>query len=97
MAAAVEEYSTLKEERTVAPPPPTKLTLAQANKLAAGRPFELIDGRMVFKMADYDHSQTQMLLGGELLNYFKANPHRPRPVGIDASLVAGERIRRACA
>ena len=74
MATVVEQYSTLKEERTVASPPPAKLTLEQANQLAAGRPFELIDRRMVFKMADYDHSQTQMLLGGELLNYFKTNP-----------------------
>jgi len=74
MSTVVEEYAILPEARSVAPFPPTKLTLEQANKLAVGRPFELIDGRMVFKMADYEHSQTQMLLGGELLTYFRINP-----------------------
>ncbi len=74
MATAVEQYSTLKEERMVSPPLPAKLTLEEANKLAAGRPFELIDGRMVFKMADYEHSQSQGLLYAELIAYFKANP-----------------------
>lgn len=74
MSTVVEESATLQDKPWVAPSPPTKLTLEQANKLAAGRPFELIDGRMVFKMADYEHSQTQMLLGGELLAYFRKNP-----------------------
>jgi len=74
MSTVVEEYAVLTEARAIAPSPPSKLTLEQANQLADGKPFELIDGRMVFKMADYDHSQTQILLGGELLNYFKANP-----------------------
>jgi Uma2 family endonuclease len=55
-------------------PPPPKLTLEQASKLADGRPFELIEGRMVFKMPDQDHGQAQMLLGGKLLNYLITNP-----------------------
>jgi Uma2 family endonuclease len=74
MATVVEEYAVLQEERAVAPSLSNKLTLEQANQLAAGRPFELINGRMVFKMADYDHSQTQILLGAKLVNYFMANP-----------------------
>lgn len=51
-----------------------KLTFEQASKLAAGRSFELIDGRIIFKMPDNKHSDAQMLLGSELVNYFKANP-----------------------
>jgi len=54
--------------------PDSPLTFEQANRLADGRPFELINGRMIFEMADYDHSQTQSLLGAELVNYFKTKP-----------------------
>ncbi len=74
MATVVEEYAVLEDERPIASPAPTKLTLEQANKLADGRPFELIEGRMVFKMPDQNHGQTQILLGGKLLNYFIGNP-----------------------
>ena len=74
MSTVVEEYAILPETRAVAPSPPTKLTLEQANKLAEGRPFELIEGRMVFKMADYEHSLSQGLLYAALIAYFKAHP-----------------------
>jgi Uma2 family endonuclease len=47
MATVVEEYATLEKAQPAAPSP--KLTLEQANKLAAGHPFELIDGEVVFK------------------------------------------------
>lgn len=52
----------------------TKLTLEEANRLAAGRPFELIDGRVKFKMPDNPHSETHALLGAELVGYLKVNP-----------------------
>ena len=55
-------------------PKKEKLTLEQAEKLALGRPYELIDGRMVFKMGDDKHADAQGILGGELYNYFKSNP-----------------------
>ena len=51
-----------------------KLTLEQAEKLAEGRSYELIDGRMVFKMPDYEHAQTQALLVAKLIIYFISNP-----------------------
>lgn len=69
-----EERRHTEVERPVDSSPPAMLTLDQANKLANGRPFELIMGRMIFKMPDYDHSQTQALLGAELVFYFKTNP-----------------------
>jgi Uma2 family endonuclease len=82
MATVVEQEAVLDEERLVtefmglpkSTPPKTRLTFEQASKLAAGRSFELIQGRMVFKMPDDKHSDTQVLLGAELVNYFKANP-----------------------
>jgi len=111
MATIVEEYTNLAKEQRAASSPSIKLTLEQANKLAGGqsfelidgrivfkndapadlaahfpltfeqanrladgRPFELINGRMIFEMADYEHSQTQALLGAELVNYFKTKP-----------------------
>jgi len=74
MSTVVEEYATLPDAPRVAPFPPIKLTLEQANKLADGQPFELIDGKMVFKDADYQHSQTQGLLCFALGNYFEAAP-----------------------
>ena len=52
----------------------TDLTIEEAEELAQGQPFELIDGRMVFKMADRKHSRIQIALGAELYNYFKQNP-----------------------
>jgi len=74
MSTVVEEYATLPDAPRVAPSPPIKLTLQQANKLADGQPFELIDGKMVFKEADYQHSKTQSLLCFELGNHFEAAP-----------------------
>ena len=50
------------------------LKFNEANRLAQGRPFELIDGRMIFKMPDYEHARTQALLTIELGNYLKAHP-----------------------
>jgi len=82
MATVVEQEAVLDEERLMTErmdvprlaPPKTRLTFEQASKLAAGRSFELIQGRMVFKRPDDKHSDTQVLLGAELVNYFKANP-----------------------
>jgi Uma2 family endonuclease len=82
MAAVVESIATYEEEHAVidsmplykSPPATTRLTLEQANKLAAGRPFELIHGRMVFKMPDDLHSEAQARLSAKLVNYFDANP-----------------------
>jgi Uma2 family endonuclease len=54
--------------------PPARLTMEEATELADGRIFELIDGRMVFKMPDDKHSDTQSLLSIRLGNYFLANP-----------------------
>ncbi len=71
--AYTEEKVLIEVERPTSSPP-AKLTLEQANKLANGRPFELIKGRIVFKMPDYDHSQTQALLCGHFFNYFLAKP-----------------------
>jgi len=50
MSTVVEEYAVLQDKPRVATSSPSKLTLEQANQLAHGKPFELIDGRMVFKM-----------------------------------------------
>ncbi len=69
-----EEKVLIEVERPSASSPPTKLTLEQANKLANGKPFELIKGRMVFKMPDYSHAQTQSLLCIELGVYLKRAP-----------------------
>ncbi|MGH7453027.1 MAG: Uma2 family endonuclease [bacterium] len=88
MAAVVEPQAALDEERlfvefpapTKSPPPSGQLTFEQANKLAGGRLFELIQGRMVFKMPDDQHADAQGLLCIELGIYFKANPiGRVRP------------------
>ena len=69
-----EEKGYFEVERPVTSSPPAKLTLEQASKLANGQPFELIKGRMVFKMPDYSHARTQSLLGAKLVNYLEANP-----------------------
>ncbi len=85
MSTALAPSETFREEAFLAPPPlkpatPPKLTWQQAEKLAAGRPYELINGRMVFKMPDNKHSDTHGLLCGLLFSYFKANPiGRVRP------------------
>jgi len=87
MAAVIEQQAVREDERTIIesfaspkPPPTTKLTFEQATRLANGRLFELIQGRMVFKMPDDQHADAQGILGGELYIYFKTNPiGRVRP------------------
>jgi Uma2 family endonuclease len=64
----------LLSEREVRPEERTNLTIEEAEALANGEPFELIDGRMVFKMADPKHSSIQGVLNGELYLYFTKNP-----------------------
>jgi len=60
-------------ERELHPEDRTDLTIEEAEALADGRSFELIDGRMVFKMPDRKHSDIQDILHGELYLYFKKN------------------------
>ncbi len=82
MATIVEEQAILEEEPLAAEkqtspksaPPTPRLTFEDASKLAGGRLFELIQGRMVFKMPDDQHADAQGRLGGELYIYFKTNP-----------------------
>jgi Uma2 family endonuclease len=82
MATVVEERAILEEEQLVAEatsppksaPPTAKLTFDEANELAGGRLFELIQGRMVFKMPDEQHADAQGRLCGKLFVYFDANP-----------------------
>jgi len=69
-----KEKAYIEVERPIASSPSAMLTLEQATKLANGQPFELIMGRMVFKMPDYYHARTQIRLGSKLDNYFEANP-----------------------
>jgi Uma2 family endonuclease len=64
----------LAPEEDLRPEERTDLTIEEAEELAQGQPFELIDGRMVFKMADPKHSNSQDFLHGELYIYFKNNP-----------------------
>ncbi len=49
------------------------LTIAEAEELAQGRSFELIDGRMVFKMGDRKHSEAQTVLIAAFFNYLESN------------------------
>jgi len=64
----------LSLEEDLRPEERTDLTIEEAEELAQGEPFELIDGRLVFKMADSKHSNSQGVLVGELYAYFKQNP-----------------------
>ncbi len=82
MGIALEEYDVLnKGERRPPDTPPSpklqdrspRLTLEKADDLAAGRIFELIDGRIVYKMADAKHSRTQARLCAKLVNYSENN------------------------
>lgn len=81
MSLAVKNYALVEEPPlfpasapTIAPAATKRLTLEQAEKLSDGQPFELINGRMVRKMPDNDHSRAQTILGGELFLYLKAHP-----------------------
>lgn len=56
------------------PSPPVKLTWEQAGKLAGGRSFELINGKVKFKMPDDKHAEAQALLCAAIVAYFKLNP-----------------------
>jgi len=83
MSTVVETWAALEEPfptlEPIVPPlkavsPPAKLTFEQALKVAAGRIFELIDGRIVYKMPNDKHADAQGRLGGKLFVYFDANP-----------------------
>jgi Uma2 family endonuclease len=82
MAAVVEQLATFEDQPSIpfadAPlkstAPPKRFMFEQALKLADGRPFELIDGRIAFKMADNFHAESQALLSAEFVSYFKNNP-----------------------
>ncbi len=52
----------------------TDITIEEAEALAEGRSFELIEGRMVFKMASKTHSKIQSYLTGKFFVYFEQNP-----------------------
>jgi Uma2 family endonuclease len=52
----------------------TDLTIEEAEELAQGNSFELIDGRMVFKMGDRKHSRIQRALIVKFSAYFEQNP-----------------------
>lgn len=60
--------------QTHAPSPPVKLTWEQASKIADGKPFELINGRIEYKMPDKKHAVAQVRLGARLVVYFDNNP-----------------------
>jgi len=87
MAAVAEPQAVRENERMITesfaspkPPATTRLTFEQATRLANGRLFELIQGRMIFKMPDDQHADAQGALCIELGIYFKANPiGRVRP------------------
>jgi len=83
MATAVEAWAGLEEpfpttepiEPPLKPvPPPSKLTFEQANQIARGRSFELVDGKVIFKFGDNLHSDAQALLCGAIGAYFKTKP-----------------------
>lgn len=82
MAAVIEQFATKKEEApiplvdapTKSTAPPKRFTFEQALKIADGRPFELIAGRIIYKMADNFHSESQARIGGKLFVFLEANP-----------------------
>lgn len=81
MSLAVKNYDLVEEPPLfpvsapkVAPKATKRLTLDQAERLSRGEPFELINGRIVRKMPDKNHSIAQTLLISELVVYFKAHP-----------------------
>jgi len=61
-------------KRGLRPEERTDLTIEEAEELAEGHSFELIDGRMVFKMPDRKHSRIQRALIVKLSAYFEQNP-----------------------
>lgn len=65
---------TITRPRPAPSPPPVKLTFEQAIKVANGRPFELINGRIKYKMPDNKHSDAQARLCIALGIYFNASP-----------------------
>ena len=70
-------YSTTRAatfKRESRPEDRTHLTIADAEALADGHSFELIDGRMVFKTADRQHSRSQTALTVKLFAHFEQNP-----------------------
>lgn len=69
-AVAKKPRKTKSKVSKKALPRPAKLTLAEAEEIAAGRPFELIDGRVVYKMPDLQHSRIQSRFSKVLGNYF---------------------------
>lgn len=81
MSLSVKNYDVVEEPPlfpvsapAIIPATTKRLTLEQAEKLSDGQSFELINGRMVRKMPDNDHSRTQTILGGELFVYLKTHP-----------------------
>jgi Uma2 family endonuclease len=85
MSTAIAQTEAFQKETFLSPPSPKpasppKLTWQQAEKLASGRPYELINGRMIFKMPNNKHSDTHGRLCGFLFKYFETNPlGRVRP------------------
>ncbi len=83
MATVVEAWTGLDEPfpttEPIGPPlkpvpPLTKLTFEQANQIAMGRSFELVNGKVIFKFGDNLHSDAQALLCGAIGAYFKTKP-----------------------
>ena len=89
MSTVVETWAAREEPFPILEPsaPPLKatprsrkLTLEQADQIAAGRVFELIEGRIVYKMPNDKHSDAQGRLCFKVGNYLEANPiGRVRP------------------
>lgn len=57
-----------------APSPPVRLTLEQASKIANGKSFELINGRIEYKIPDNKHADAQARLCIALGIYLRASP-----------------------
>lgn len=74
MEAVLEEPLPSEAVTRSKPSSPAQLTWEQAGKLAGGRSFELINGRMKIKMPDDKHSDAQARLCIALGVYFKINP-----------------------
>ena len=89
MSTVVETWAAREEPFPIVEPiaPPLKavprskkLTLEQANQIAAGRVFELIEGRIVYKVPNDKHADAQGRLCIKVGIYFETNPiGRVRP------------------